>query len=556
MNYFEMAYTVFGGLGIFFYGMKGMSESFQALASDTIRRVINSLTSNRFLAVIIGTFVTLLVQSSSVTSVMVIGLVNAGLMELTQAIGVILGANIGTTITGWIISIKIGHYGLLFVGPGVFLSMFSKREGMRNLGRGLFGVGLIFFGLTLMSNALRPLSESSQFLDTIAYFSGRHYGAYLASVLVACVLTMIIQSSSAMLGITIALATSGVIELHTALGLILGENIGTTITAQLAAITGNHNAKRAAKAHAIFNTLGVIVVLAFFPLFVKFVEWIVPGSSTQLGPSGMRTNIAIHIATGHTLFNLTSVILFLPFIKFIEAVVYKIHPKRTHKERNRLLMFGSESDIMPATALVQAEEENMKFKDIVDRMFTLTEKYLRTDENDARMLAKIKDYERVTDNIKSEVTAFICKLLEKRLSHEQSTRSQVIVKVAEQLESIADYIDKLATYKTRFREVEKLEGEDAGELYDFVHDVRSFYKLTTKSLNRIEEREIDKINQLAFELKLKSEKIRENHIERVLAGKYDTHTSLAFSDMVVALRKIRSHSHNIAQALVRVGQLT
>jgi len=213
------------------------------VAGDMIKNVVNSLTTHRVAAVMVGTLVTMIVQSSSVTTVMVVGFVNAGLMSLVQAIGVIFGANIGTTITGWIISIKVGKYGLLLIGMGIFPALFAKTNKWRQLGRIFFSVGMIFFGLQIMSGAFKPLRSMPEFLDSISYFSGQHYGAYIACVIVGCFLTMIIQSSSAMLGITIAMATSGVITYHTAAALVLGENIGTTVTALLASIGGNVNAR-------------------------------------------------------------------------------------------------------------------------------------------------------------------------------------------------------------------------------------------------------------------------------------------------------------------------
>ena len=248
METFKIIYTVLGGLGIFFYGMKTMSDALQQAASDVITKVINSLTSNRVLAVTVGVIVTMIVQSSSVTTVMVVGFVNAGLMQLTQAIGVIFGSNIGTTVTGWIISIKVGKYGLLMIGVGIFPALFSKNNKLQNIGRVLFGIGMVFLGLELMSGAFKPLRSNDQFLDMISYFSGQNYGAYFASILTGCLLTVIIQSSSAMLGITIALASSGVISFSTAAALVLGENIGTTITALLASVGTSTNAKRAARA--------------------------------------------------------------------------------------------------------------------------------------------------------------------------------------------------------------------------------------------------------------------------------------------------------------------
>ena len=265
MEVFKIIYTVLGGLGVFFYGMKSMSEALQSVAGDVIKNIIHTLTKNRVSALLVGIVVTMLVQSSSVTTVMVVGFVNAGLMSLVQAIGIVFGANIGTTITGWIISIKIGKYGLLFIGLGIFPMLFGKSNKLRQIGRIMFGIGMIFFGLELMSGAFKPLRTMPEFIDAVAYFSQPNYFSYFACVVVGCILTVIVQSSSAMLGITMALATSGAIEFQTAAALVLGENIGTTITALLASVGGNIEAKRTARAHAIFNVLGVAIIFVIFP---------------------------------------------------------------------------------------------------------------------------------------------------------------------------------------------------------------------------------------------------------------------------------------------------
>ena len=304
MDTFKIIYTVLGGLGIFFYGMKMMSDALQQAASDVITKVINSLTSNRILAVTVGMIVTMIVQSSSVTTVMVVGFVNAGLMKLPQAIGVIFGSNIGTTITGWIISVKVGKYGLLFIGLGIFPILFSKNHKFQNVGKVLFGIGMIFLGLTLMSGAFKPLRDNQEFLNMISYFSGHSYMNYFASIVTGCLLTVIIQSSSAMLGITIALATTGVIQFHTAAALVLGENIGTTITALLASVGTNTNAKRAARAHAFFNVFGVMLIFTILPWYVDFIDYIIPHEANAVDGEGNLPNIAAHIAASHTIFNI------------------------------------------------------------------------------------------------------------------------------------------------------------------------------------------------------------------------------------------------------------
>src|SRR5690554_2452590 len=343
MEAFTTIYTLLGGLGIFFFGMKFMSDGLQAVAGDVIRKIINSLTSNRIMAVGVGLLVTCIVQSSSVTTVMVVGFVNAGLMQLTQAIGVIFGSNIGTTITGWIISIKVGKYGLLFIGLGIFPALFAKGEKLQALGKILFGIGMIFTGLEFMSGAFVPLRDDQDFLSLISYFSGQNYASYFASVITGCLLTVIIQSSSAMLGITIALASAGVISFPTAAALVMGENVGTTITAILASVGGNTNAKRAARAHGIFNVLGVLLMMSIFPFYVEFIDSIIPGSADAVAADGSKPFIAQHIAASHTIFNLGATLAFLPFLGLLAKLVIRITPDRADHESPKLVLLGERS---------------------------------------------------------------------------------------------------------------------------------------------------------------------------------------------------------------------
>ena len=552
MDVFTIFYEVLGGLGVFFYGMKGMSDSLQAAAGDVIKDIIASITRNRFLAVAVGTVVTMIVQSSSVTTVMVVGLVNAGLMSLTQAIGVIFGANIGTTITGWIISIKIGKYGLLLIGLGIFPALFAKSDRWKQIGRLFFSVGMAFFGLEIMSGAFKPLRKMPEFLDAISYFSGEHYGAYFASILIGCMLTMIIQSSSAMLGITMALASSGVINFHTAAALVLGENIGTTITALLASIGGNVNAKRAARAHALFNVFGVMVVFSIFPMYIHFVDWLVPGDPNLLNAAGERPDIAIHIATSHTLFNLTATLFCLPFVNVLASIVTKLTPEPKRKEQHHLVVLGNPSDILPATALIQAEAENEKFHAIVSKMFNLTKEYILAGGNQPKMLAKIKDYEQITDNIQKEITVFVCAVMERELSKEQSARAQVCVRVADELESVADYLEKLCIHFTRFMEGGKLENDVREEFLSFFEEVFQFHREMGDFIKRPDSVDMSYVDRKSEELRRSAEAIRVKHLSRVSSGSYDALSALTYSDMVVALRKIRSHSHNVGQALARV----
>jgi phosphate:Na+ symporter len=551
MEAFTIIYTLLGGLGIFFFGMKFMSDGLQAVAGDVIRKIINSLTSNRIMAVGVGLLVTCIVQSSSVTTVMTVGFVNANLMSLTQAIGVIFGANIGTTITGWIISIKVEKYGLLMVGLGFIPALFSKSDRFQHFGRALLGVGLVFIGLQTMSGAFVPLRTNQAFLDSIAYFSGEHYGAYLASIMMGCLLTMIVQSSSAMLGITMALATTGVIPYHTSIVLVLGENIGTTITAILASIGGNVHAKRAARAHACFNLFGVLVMLPFLAPWFNFIDTLIPFDPRFVDASGNRPYAAQHIALAHTLFNVTATLIFLPFVKTLAGFVTRITPeKSTGPEVPHLLVLGDPANMLPAASMAQAESELRKMKNIVERMYLLNRDFWNDEEFDPKKLAKIIDYERITDNIHKEITVFLCYVMEKPMSHHQSEQVQAMIKISDELESVADYIERLANYRERFKKDERLSGESRTEFFHFMDEIWTFFQMVSRGLDSGGEREdITRIESKSHELQLWADSMREKHLDRISKGSYLPVTALTYSDMVVALRKIRAHSFLMAGAI-------
>lgn len=549
METFTIIYTLLGGLGIFFFGMKFMSDGMQAVAGDVIRKMINSMTQNRIMAVGVGLLVTSIIQSSSVTTVMAVGFVNAGLMTLTQAIGVILGANVGTTITGWIISLNLNKFALLLVGVGFIPGLFSKSEKWQHLGKSILGAGLLFLGFQFMLDAFKHLSDNVSFMDSIAYFSNENYGAYVASIIMGCLLTMIVQSSTAMLCITMALATSGVIPFHTAICMMLGENIGTTITAVLAAIGANVNARRAAWLHAFIKIFGVSVVLLILPYFFSAVDFIIPSDYTWKSEDGTFPFISQHIALAHTLFNFGSALILLPFVQNLADLVTRISPDRQEKQVPHLLVLGDPSNMLPAASMAQAESELRKMKEIVERMYKLNREFWMAENYDPKMLAKIIDYERITDNIHKEITVFLCYVMEKPMSHHQSEQVQAMIKITDELESVADYIERLANYRDRFKLNEKLEGESRTEFFQFLDDVWTFFELVGSGLDNGESLDMSAIEAKSHELQLWADSMREKHLDRISKGTYLPVTALTYSDMVVALRKIRAHSFLMAGAI-------
>ncbi len=549
MQTFSIIYTLLGGLGIFFFGMKFMSDGLQGMTGDMIRKIMNSLSTNRVMAVGAGLGVTMLVQSSSVTSVMVVGMVNAGLMTLKQAIGVIFGANIGTTITGWFLAVQEPHHGLLLIALGFAPGLFAKGNRWQQIGKTLLGIGLVFVGYSTIVSAFAPLRADAEFLQAIAAFSGENYGAWIASILMGCALTMVLQSSIAMLGITMALASTGIIGYHTAVALVLGENIGKTVTAMLASLNANVSAKRAARAHATFNLAGVVVVLFVLPHFFNFIDWMIPGEADFLAADGTRPFVNMHIAMAHTTFNLLATIAFLPFLNTLASFLSKITPDdEREKQVPYLLLLGNPTDMLPATSLLQAESEIRKMADIVSRMYKVTRDYWQG-EDDPKKLAKILDYERITDNIHKEVTVFLCYVMERPLSHHQSEQTQALIKIVDELESCADYLERLANYRERFRGGDTLEGDSRNEFFAFMDEVHGFYALTIQGLEKNATQDMEQIVAKSEELQIWADSIRDKHLDRIAKGSYKPVTALTFSDMVVALRKIRTHAFRMSQSV-------
>ncbi|MCA9234294.1 MAG: Na/Pi cotransporter family protein, partial [Planctomycetales bacterium] len=319
--------------------MKSMSDGMQAVAGASMRRMIGAVTNNRYMAALVGTLVTCIVQSSSITTVMVVGFVNSGVMSLAQAVGVIMGANIGTTITGWILVLKIGKYGLPLLGSSAMLYLFSKHERRRYWALALMGVGMVFFGLEVMKDACAIIKDTPEFETWFQRFQADSYFGVLRCAFVGCLLTTLVQSSSATLGITISLASQGVINFPTAAALVLGENIGTTITALLASFGAATNARRAAYFHVIFNMIGVAWITAIFFPYIEFIQWLIDADVTKevlIGGSATYPGTTAAIAATHTVFNVANTLLFLPLAPMIVRGLERFVPQKEFKEKPRL----------------------------------------------------------------------------------------------------------------------------------------------------------------------------------------------------------------------------
>lgn len=561
--WFELGYNVIGGLGVFLFGMKALSEGLQALASDFIRKVIGWLTTNRLMAVLIGAFVTTVIQSSSVTTVMVVGFVNAGLMTLTQAIGVIMGANIGTTITGWIVALKIGKYGLVFLALGLGPFFFTNRVAWKNSGKISMALGFIFLGLEFMSGGFKPLTKLEGFSEALTWFAADNIVSVIACVGIGCLLTCIVQSSSAMLAITIALATTGtaddppMIGLSTAVALVLGENIGTTITAQLASIGGNVNAKRAAMAHTLFNSIGVTVIVLLFRPFMFLVHEVLGpsvGAISHLLPVKASDEalaaLGFQIAAAHSLFNVTNVLLFLPFVPQLARLSERLRGDSGTRPKARLKLLGHVAQASPELALRQAEQEVAIAADVTIKMFGKVTEFVDNQDLDLKLLEEIDHAETVTDNIQKEVTLFLTTVLQMSVTHAQASRSYALIRIADEVESVADYCAALARYHSRLRQQnESLSPEARSQLIELLADTRALFVAIVERIESSDEK-VASDDLLAWGEKHRedADAIRDAHLKRVSAGTCDALAGLIFSDMVVALRRIKNHSINMLDA--------
>ncbi len=548
--------NVIGGLGIFLLGMKNMSEGLQAVAGARLRKLIGYVTNNRIMAVGVGTFVTCLVQSSSITTVMVVGLVNSGFMTLMQAIGVIFGANIGTTITGWLISLlpKVGKYGLPMLGVAALFFLFSRRDRVRYLGMFVMGLGMVFFGLELMSSGLKPIRSNPEFLAWFQAFRADSYVGVLKCALVGCVLTMIVQSSSATLGITMNLALHGVIGFESAAALVLGENIGTTITAYLASLGASTNAKRAAYAHIVFNILGVLwITTIFLPLYLPLIKSVVGTNIYAAVPvEGDDTypHMLPAIALIHSGFNITNTLLFLPFMGLIARVVTRMAPERDVKEVHHLTYLDVRMLNTPSIGIAQSRKELLFMDTSVRKMLALLREVIESDKPDEKVRGKIFHREEILDNVQKEITEFLGKLLSGRVTHDVMEEAQKQLRMADEYESVSDYIVNVLKMLAKLKKNSlPLSPEARTELLALHDRTAEYLEMIGDGVRADASSIITKAYSEGNEVVRLMKQCRRSHIQRVESGKVPALKTLVYTDMLNAYRRMRDHGLNIAEAL-------
>ena len=564
-----ICFQVLGGLGIFLLGMKYMSEGMQNVAGDKLRNLIGLVANNRISACVIGTLVTCVVQSSSVVTVMVIGFVNAGFMNLMQSIGVIIGANIGTTITGWILALKIGKFGLPILGIFALIYLFSKKDRTKYTAMTIMGIGMVFFGLQTMAAGFKTHEIQIFLHDIFLTMSTVRYSGVLKCAAVGCLATMIVQSSSATLGITIAIAQTGVISVETAIALILGLNIGTTVTALLASIGASTNAKRAAFAHIFFNVIGTLWILPLFYPYVKLIEKLgtmfLGYSSTEVAgltdlltqfPEGTSQTIAIAasltatIALSHTCFNVVNTIVFLPFMQYLAKLVIWLFPAKDFDEVPHLKYLTTSMINTPALAIEQSADEINEMGIQVMKMMDKLKYVVDNEDYESKEAASIFRKEEILDVIQKEITQFIGKIFSKNTSRSVASDCRTQLRIADELESISDYIEKiLKLYIKKDRSKITFTKQGTEELKELHSEVSSFIEQTTEAVKLRNNDFLLVANNLNKQLIKAIKSKRDSHLDRMEQTNDSTIlASLIFTDILNSYRRIKDHTLNVAEA--------
>lgn len=525
----DTALPVLGGLGLFLFGMNTMGDGLEKAAGNKLKKMIERLTRNRLMAVLVGIVVTIAVQSSSATTVMVIGFVNAGLMTLPQAVGIIMGANLGTTVTAQLVAFKLTEVAPLAVAIGVAIWIGAKNKKAKTYSEILIGFGILFIGMDMMGDGLKPLAQLPAFTNVMTSLNNPFLG-----MLVGLGLTTIVQSSSASIGLLQALAGEGLISMNLAFPILFGENIGTTTTAMISSIGANKTAKRAAIIHFLFNLVGTIM---FMTIFRYPIEWLV----TYISPDDVQRQIA----NAHTSFNLINLVVQFPFALLLVKAAEKLVPGDDVEEITESKFLDKRIIETPSIALGQASREALRMGDLV--LENLAAARTAMLEDDIDIIDSILERERVINRIQREITDYLVRLSNASLSDEQHADVNALLYIIGDIERVGDHIEnmsELAQYKSDNNLYFTPQAvEEMGEMYDLCTDVfrsaLTSYKDTDEALARqvlILEDEVDRLER----------QNRTNHIDRLNKMMCSTGAGIVFLDGISNLERISDHSRNIA----------
>ena len=545
-----------GSLGLFIYGMKIMSDGIQKVAGNRMREVLGAMTSNRFTGLFTGFLTTALIQSSSATTVMIVSFVNAGLLTLRQAIGVIMGANIGTTITAVLILIfgfskfSISDYALPLIAIG-FPLLFLKTTQIKSAGETLIGFSILFMGLDFLKESVPQISH--QQLEYLIGLTEYGIGSTILFVIIGSLLTIVVQSSSAAMALTIIMCERGM-PLDMAAAIVLGENIGTTVRANLAAIIGNVHAKRAARAHLIFNVFGVTWMLLVFPLFLSGINSYM--ETTSIGMPSAENSQATKWALTlfHMSFNIVNASILIWFVATIANVVTKmVSSKSDEDEQFSLEYIGSGIMSTPELSLVEAQKEMVKFSQVSYRMLGfLKELLFEKDKKEQRIkIDRIEKYEEITDNIEVEISDYLMTVLQGELSNESSKRVRSMLDIASVIEQIADVFFQMSLTYDRKMEAKAWftleQRRGLLEMFDMID--LSFENMMINLENKYEDVDLEKAELLEKEVNNLRDRIRKEHLDNMGKPDYNIDSGMIYNDLYSSLEKVGNHLLEINEAI-------
>ncbi|MDP8211786.1 MAG: Na/Pi cotransporter family protein [Candidatus Zapsychrus exili] len=540
----SMLFLIIGGLGFFFFGMKTLSDGLNKVAGDKLKGFLHNATKLPIIGVLVGASVTCLVQSSSATTVMVVGFVNAGMLTLKQSIAVIMGANIGTTFTAWLVSsmsvLKITSYAMPAVGIGFAIMSLAKTKKNKSWGQVILGFGVLFIGLHFMKDAFGPVKDSEMIHQIFVQFSNNP----LLGCLAGMIFTFLLQSSSATIAIVQVLAFKGIIGFDAAIPLIIGGNIGTTITAQLAAVGANLNARRAAMSHTLFNVIGAgyALALVYFGFFGKFVNFIIPGEITTI-------NIMFYIAVAHSFFNVLNTVVFMPFISLLERASIWLVPKK-----DDAIDFGTqylEKHLLstPGLALEQVYKETVYMLSIAKKA---TDSALNSlINNDIKEIDGVSELEDVTDNLQSEITQYLIELSQETLMPEESEELPVLIHNVNDIERIGDHSQNLAEcIRKKIDENLSFSDKAIEEIKTLWKEVQAMGDEATEALSNNDIAMAKKMLKREQHINDLHNKYKEAHILRLNEKSCSISSGFIFVDLIDNLEKIGDRLKNVAQSVI------
>ena len=552
---------IVGALALLIYGMKIMSEALQKLAGPQLRHVLSAMTTNRVSGVLTGMFTTVAVQSSTATTVMTVSFVNAGLLTLVQAISVIMGANIGTTLTAWIMSAGFSFKISNFVWPVFLIGLlliYSKKR--RYIGDFLFGISFMFLALTTLGESQVPPEEMGALQSFFASFDPNSFGTILLFLLFGTILTCILQSSAALMAITMMLCTQANLPIYLGIALVMGENIGTTLTANLVALTANTEARRAAFGHLFFNVFGVIWVLCVFRHFVNMACGLVGFDPTNAAITPSHTQLTFSLAAFHTCFNVANTILLLPFVKFVAKVCCMVWKPKPNKDEDDFRLRFISTGIMktPELSVLEAQKEIQSFAERIQRMFGMVRELLGETDDDkfVKLYSRIEKYEGISDNMELEIAKYLDNVSNAHLSDETKEKVRAMLREISEIESIGDSNYNLA------RTISRLKNSKEGFTETQYEHIHQMFELTDDALSQMnvmlkghkDELDANRSFNVENEINNYRNQLRSQNITDVNDHLYTYTVGTMYMDIIQECERLGDFVVNVVEARMGVRQ--